>query len=144
MTVDPGADAPEDLLKPLDQDACARLLAASQYGRLAVVEEGRPKIIVMNHVAISSAVLFRTRDDAVLSELTRDGVALHVAYETDSAFPAGRTGWSVIATGLLVRETDQHRVDLARTWIAAWAEGERDLVLRLDVEELTGRRVGRL
>jgi uncharacterized protein len=144
MSVDPDADLPEDLLRPLERDACARLLAASLYGRLAFVEAGQPKIIVLNHVVSAGAVLFRTRDDALLAELTEDGAAVAVAYETDSAFPAGRTGWSVIATGSLVRETDQRRIELARTSIGAWAEGDRDVVLRLDVEDLTGRRVGRL
>lgn len=144
MTVDPGPTPSEDLLEPLDVQSCAQLLAAAQFGRLAVVETGRPKIIVLNHVVDSSAVLFRTRDDALLADLTRDGVALPAVYEVDSAFPVGRTGWSVIAAGPLVREVDPRRVALARTAISAWAEGDRDLVLRLDVEELTGRRVGRL
>jgi hypothetical protein len=130
-------------METLDPDSCARLLAATQFGRIAVVEAGRPRIVVLNHLVDDSAVLFRTRDDALLADLTRDGVALHAVYEVDSAFPPGSSGWSVIAAGLLVRETDPRRVSLARTAVAAWAEGERDLVLRLDVEELTGRRVGR-
>ena len=34
------------------------------------------------------------------------------------------------------------RVQLAADGRVAWAEGERDLVLRLEIEELTGRRAG--
>jgi hypothetical protein len=49
----------------------------------------------------------------------------------------------VIATGVLVRESDPRRIARARAEIEAWAEGERDLVLRLDIDELTGRRAGR-
>jgi nitroimidazol reductase NimA-like FMN-containing flavoprotein (pyridoxamine 5'-phosphate oxidase superfamily) len=143
MTVEPGSN-PEDLLETLDAAACARLLAATEFGRLAVVEAGRPKIIVLNHVIDHGNVLFRTREDALLAQLTSDGVAVHAAYEVDSAFPVGRSGWSVIATGTLVRESDPRRVRLARDTIVAWAEGDRDLVLRLDVDELTGRRAGEL
>jgi nitroimidazol reductase NimA-like FMN-containing flavoprotein (pyridoxamine 5'-phosphate oxidase superfamily) len=137
------APEPEDLLETLDAAACARLLAATDYGRLAVVRSGRPKIIVLNHLVDGTHLVFRTRQDALLAELT-DGKAVHVAFEVDSAFSPGRSGWSVIATGLLTRESDPARVAAARERIAAWAEGERDVVLRLDVEELTGRRVGRL
>jgi nitroimidazol reductase NimA-like FMN-containing flavoprotein (pyridoxamine 5'-phosphate oxidase superfamily) len=143
MTDDAGSP-PEDLLETLDTEACARLLAATQFGRLAVVEAGRPRIIVLNHVTDGGHVLFRTREDALLARLTADDVAVHVAYEVDSAFPVGRSGWSVIATGTLVRESDARRVKLARETIVAWAQGDRDLVLRLDVGELTGRRAGEL
>jgi nitroimidazol reductase NimA-like FMN-containing flavoprotein (pyridoxamine 5'-phosphate oxidase superfamily) len=143
MTDEPVPDR-DDLLATLDAEACARLLAATQFGRLAVVEAGRPKIIVLNHVVDHGHVLFRTREDALLAQLTSDGVAVHAAYEVDSAFPVGRSGWSVIAAGTLVRESDARRVALARNTIVAWAEGERDLVLRLDVDELTGRRAGDL
>lgn len=143
MTVEPDGAPSEALLEPLDADACARLLAATQLGRIAVVEAGRPRIIVLNHTVDSSAVLFRTQDDAFLAGLTRGGVAVPAVYEVDSAFPPGRSGWSVIASGRLVHESDPRRIALARAGIAAWAEGDRDLVLRLDVDELTGRRVGR-
>jgi nitroimidazol reductase NimA-like FMN-containing flavoprotein (pyridoxamine 5'-phosphate oxidase superfamily) len=143
MTVEPGS-SPEDLLETLDTEACKRLLAATEFGRLAVVDSGRPKIIVLNHVIDGGHVLFRTREDSLLAGLTADDIGVPVAYEVDSAFPVGRSGWSVIAAGLLVRESDKRRVALARDTIVAWAEGDRDLVLRLDVEELTGRRAGEL
>jgi hypothetical protein len=134
---------PDDFLEPLTEEACARLLAATEFGRLAVVEAGRPRIVVLNHIAEAGHLLFRTRDDAFLAGLTCGDVALPAVYEVDSAFPVGHTGWSVIAAGTLVREVDPHRVTLARSMIVAWAEGERDLVLRLDIEKITGRRAGR-
>lgn len=139
---EPGA-RPEDLLQPLDPEACARLLAATELGRIAVVVDGRPRLVVLNHVIDSSDVLFRTRDDSLLADLTRPGAPVHAVYEVDSAFPVGRSGWSVIATGTLVRESEPARIARARE-LVAWAEGARDLVLRLDVTELTGRRVGPL
>lgn len=141
MTVEPGS-GPEELLETLDEAACTRLLAATEFGRLAVVEAGRPRIVVLNHVVDDAAVLFRTRDDAMLAQLTAGGAAVHAAYEVDSAFPVGRQGWSVIAAGLLHRESDARRIARARETIVAWAEGERDLVLRLEIDELTGRRAG--
>lgn len=134
----------DELLEPVDRAAALRLLAATDVGRIAVVVEGRPRIVVLNHLLDGEHVLLRTRADAMLADLTDDGHAVHACYEVDSAFSPGRSGWSVIATGLLHRETDAARVEKARTKLDAWAHGERDTVLRLDVDELTGVRVGPL
>lgn len=141
MSTDPD-EGHEELLQTLDEAACMRLMAATEFGRIAVVVADRPKIIVLNHLVHDGDVLFRTRDDALLAELTAAG-PVPATYEVDSAFPVGHAGWSVIATGLLTREEERRRVTAAREHVVAWAEGDRDLVLRLDVEELTGRRAGR-
>lgn len=137
-------EAGEELLESVDHAASLRLLAATEVGRMAVVVDGRPCIVVLNHLLDGEHVLFRTRADAMLAGLTADGRAVHAAYEVDSAFSPGRSGWSVIASGTLHRETDPARVARARDAVDAWAHGERDTVLRLDVDELTGRRVGPL
>jgi uncharacterized protein len=137
-------EAPEELLENIDAAGCRRLLAAMDVGRLAVIDAGRPRIVVLNYLFDDPHLLFRTRDDALIVGLTEGGVALHVEFEVDSAFSAARSGWSVIATGTLVREQDAARSATARARISAWAKGERDTVLRLDVEEFTGRRVGPL
>lgn len=133
----------QELLEPLDTASCRRLLQAGEVGRLAVVVDGRPRIVVLNHLLDGPDLLFRTRDDALLARLT-DGAAVHAVYEVDSAFAVLRSGWSVIATGLLGREPDPDRVARARERIDAWARGERDTVLRLTVDEIAGRRVGDL
>ena len=138
---DPASGAP---LEDLDAEACLRLLAATVFGRLAVVDGGRPVIIVLNHLVDGRDVIFRTTQDALLSRLTDDDRAVHAAFEVDSAFTVGRSGSSVIATGLLVREKDAKRLAAARSRITAWADGERDTVLRLKVDQLTGRHVGPL
>jgi nitroimidazol reductase NimA-like FMN-containing flavoprotein (pyridoxamine 5'-phosphate oxidase superfamily) len=133
----------DELLEHLDAAACARLLAATTFGRLALVEAGKPVIVVLNHVLEGSDVLFRTGEAALIARLT-DGRAVAAAYEVDSAFPVGESGWSVIATGQLARESDPAVAAAAVDRIRAWAHGDREVVLRLRVEELTGRRVGAL
>ncbi|MBI4940967.1 MAG: pyridoxamine 5'-phosphate oxidase family protein [Actinobacteria bacterium] len=137
-------EAGEELLESVDHAASLRLLAATDVGRMAVVVDGRPVIVVLNHLLEGEHVLFRTRADALLSRLTDEGHAVHAVYEVDSAFSPGRSGWSVIASGTLHRETDGARVARARDTIEAWAHGERDTVLRLEIDDLTGRRVGPL
>jgi nitroimidazol reductase NimA-like FMN-containing flavoprotein (pyridoxamine 5'-phosphate oxidase superfamily) len=140
MTSDAQSEA-EELLQPLDDDQCRRLLGSVQFGRVAVVEGGRPLIVVLNHVVDGNDVLFRTRADARLARLT-DGRIVHASFEVDSALPLGASGWSVIAVGHLAREHDEERQARARSTIKAWAEGDRDVVLRLEVHEVTGRSVG--
>jgi nitroimidazol reductase NimA-like FMN-containing flavoprotein (pyridoxamine 5'-phosphate oxidase superfamily) len=140
MTAHPGED-PEIMLEEMDRAECESLIAATRYGRIAVVDGGRPTIVVLNHVVLRGSVLFRVAEDNRLAELT-EGYAVHACYEVDSAFPVGRSGWSVIADGILEREADPELVTCARQQIAAWAGGHRDTVLRLRVDHLTGRRAG--
>lgn len=135
---------PEEQIEELDAASCARLLGSTRFGRLAVVIDGRPHLVVLNHTVSGSTVLFRTAADAVLIVLTEDGATADAVFEVDSAFPAGRSGWSVIAAGRLARETVPAQIELALSRISPWTDGDRDVVLRLDVEELTGRRVGPL
>jgi uncharacterized protein len=141
---EPHTDPGPELLEPVDTASCLRLVAATDVGRMAVVVDGRPRIVVLNHVLDDGDLLFRTRDDAMLARLTADGVAVHAVYEVDSAFPVMRSGWSVVVTGLLTRETDPARTARARERIEAWAHGDRDTVLRLGLDQVDGRRVGTL
>jgi uncharacterized protein len=141
----PDADeAARELMEAIDAEGCARLLAAVETGRLAFVAEGLPRIIVLNYLAQGHDLLFRTRQDAAIAELTADGTPVPAQFEVDSAFPSAESGWSVIATGTLVQETDPKQVAAALSKIRAWAQGDRETVLRLRVSELTGRRVGSL
>lgn len=138
------ADATPEQLETLYAQACTRLLEATEFGRLAVVDGGKPRMVVLNHVVDGPHVLFRTREDAYLARRTEDGHVIDAVYEVDSALPVGRSGWSVIATGHLSREFDPDSRDRAFDKLTPWAEGDRDVVLRLTVTELSGRRVGRI
>jgi uncharacterized protein len=142
-TSGPGEVHPE-LLEPIDEAGCYRLLAAVDVGRLAVVIDDHPRLVVLNYVLDEHALLFRTRADATLARVTGEGLALRAEFEVDSAFAPARSGWSVIASGVLSREPDGRRQATARERISPWAQGERDVVLRLDVAGVTGRRVGDL
>jgi uncharacterized protein len=133
-----------ELVTELTPDQCRNLLGAVRFGRLATVDSGRPVLLVLNHVVDGGNVYVRTREDARLARLTDGGVVRHAVFEVDSAFPVGESGWSVMATGHLAREQDEGRAERVRSQLTAWAHGERDVVLRLEVHELTGRQVGPL
>jgi nitroimidazol reductase NimA-like FMN-containing flavoprotein (pyridoxamine 5'-phosphate oxidase superfamily) len=132
-----------ELLRSLDEDACRRLLVATRFGRIAVIDDGEPRLVVLNHLVDHGDVLFRTRDGSRLAGLTADRSIMAV-YEVDSAFAPAASGWSVIATGHLARETDPARCDMVRQHLTAWARGERGTILVLHVGRLTGRQAGSL
>jgi nitroimidazol reductase NimA-like FMN-containing flavoprotein (pyridoxamine 5'-phosphate oxidase superfamily) len=132
-----------ELLRTIEPWRCLQLVEAVPFGRLATVEVGRPILVVVNHIVDEGDIFIRTRREARLARLTESGRVVHAVYEVDSGFPAGQSGWSVMATGVLQREHRESRAARLRSRLTAWAQGERDVVLHLEVQELTGRAVGR-
>lgn len=137
------SDGVETMLEEIEPAECATLLGATRYGRIAVVDNGRPAIIVLNHMVVGGNLLLRVGKDNRLARLT-SGAEIRAEYEVDSAFPVGRSGWSVIVEGILCREPDPDLIVAAREQITAWAGGRRGTVLRLRIEGMSGRRAGRL
>jgi nitroimidazol reductase NimA-like FMN-containing flavoprotein (pyridoxamine 5'-phosphate oxidase superfamily) len=131
-------------LRTIERDDCARLLISVRYGRLATVDGERPLLVVLNHLVERGNIYFRTRTDARLARLTEGGRVPQAVFEVDSARSEDQSGWSVMATGLLHREYGETRSAQLRSRLEPWAEGVRDLILCLEVQELTGRRVGDL
>jgi hypothetical protein len=136
----PGA-TPE-LLGEIAPSRCLPLMEAVPYGRLATIDAGEPLLVVVNHLVDRGDIYIRTSSGSRLARLTEGGRVARAVYEVDSAFPAGRSGWSVLARGWLSREHGGSRAAGLRSRLVAWAEGERDVVLHLEVQELTGRSVG--
>jgi uncharacterized protein len=131
-----------ELLRDIEPSRCIQLLQSVRYGRLATIDAGEPLLVVVNHLVDGGDVYIRTRPEARLARLTESGRVVRAVYEVDSAFPAGESGWSVMARGWLTREYGEKRAAALRSRLTAWAQGERDVVLHLEVQELTGRSVG--
>ncbi len=129
-------------LREIDLERCRGLLGAVAYGRLATVDAGDPVLVVVNHVVDAGDIYVRTRRDSRLARLTEGGRSARAVFEVDSAFPAAGSAWSVMARGRLTREHGAARAAALRSRLGAWARGERDVVLHLQIEELTGRSVG--
>ncbi len=129
-------------LHTLERDDCLRLLQSVRYGTLATVDGDQPLVVVLNHLIDRDGIYFRTRTDARLARLTEGGRVPPAVFEVDSARPDDEMGWSVMATGLLHREYGEARSAQLRSRLEPWAQGVRDLILCLEVRELTGRRVG--
>jgi nitroimidazol reductase NimA-like FMN-containing flavoprotein (pyridoxamine 5'-phosphate oxidase superfamily) len=140
-TFDALAENPE-LLREIEPSRCLHLLESVSYGRLATVDAGEPVLVVVNHIVDAGDIYLRTRPEARLARLTEGGRVANAVFEVDSAHAAGQSAWSVMARGRLSREHGEKRSAGLRSRLTAWAQGERDVVLHLQVQELTGRAVG--
>jgi Pyridoxamine 5'-phosphate oxidase len=133
------AEQPDDGFDvTLATDHCRQLLASVRVSRVAFIDEGLPQLVVMNHLPDGHDVLFQTGENTRLAELTRDGRTLAAVVEVDSVSTSGRTGWSVIGSGSLARDTSSS----IATVPVPWRPGATGVFLRLSISSLAGREVG--
>jgi hypothetical protein len=113
------------------------LLASTRVARVAFVDDGRPQLVVMNHIPDGRDLLFQTNEDSRLAQLTAARRSLPAAIEVDSVSADTRSGWSVVASGVLSRTSPEGKADLPTTWRAA-AVG---VLLQLKIDSIAGRHV---
>jgi nitroimidazol reductase NimA-like FMN-containing flavoprotein (pyridoxamine 5'-phosphate oxidase superfamily) len=122
-------------LEVLSVDECLRLLAASEWGRVAITVGALPAILPVRFVLAQDEILFRAGQDTALSAATRGAV---VAFQADGDRDGAH--WSVLATGL-ARHLDDGpapRDDLA---LPGWSTDGGDHLVAIAPEVITGRRV---
>ena len=128
--------------RPLSRSECHALLQSGVAGRIAVSAPDGPHIVPLNYCLVDGAVVVRTSPFSVLGTHGRDAL---VAFEVDSIDSERQQGWSVVVRGRaeVVRDLDELDV-IRRRWAPRpWASGARELVMRVRLDELTGRRLGR-
>ncbi|MEH3033469.1 MAG: pyridoxamine 5'-phosphate oxidase family protein [Aeromicrobium erythreum] len=125
----------------VDRDEAWELLRTTTVGRVAFVVDGRQELLPVNFVVHRDAVYVRTAPDSVLARLAEGHDA--VAFEVDHHDDTFRLGWSVVLHARSGRVTDEQLLaELAeRGRPAPWAAGDRDLVLELRSQAISGRRV---
>jgi Pyridoxamine 5'-phosphate oxidase len=133
----PALDDPR--LEPLSQDECLRRLRAQAVGRIALIADEGPVIVVVNYRLIDApsgpVIGVRTRPGNVV-----DRAPASVAFEIDGIDPVHHEGWSVLVRGELLHltaPTEQLRdsydsepwVDERDSWllITPWAISGREL-----------------
>jgi uncharacterized protein len=126
-------------LSDLSPDECWTLAASQPVGRLAWAGAHGPTVIPVNFVVTGRQVQVRT---AAYSTMAQECDDAQVAFEVD-LFDAGhRTGWSVLMRGRAHLDYG----DAGRTGGAdgpdVWADGIRGLQVSVDVDQVTGRRIG--
>jgi uncharacterized protein len=126
-------------LESLDLRECVRLLASRPVGRLAYCGPFGPRIVPLNHTVVGEGLLFRTSPD---SDAAREIPHHWVAFEVDDLDDFLQAGWSVQVQGFaeLLPLESLRLLDLPQT-PQPWAAGDRPLVVRIPLTNVTGRRV---
>ncbi len=119
-------------------ERCRQLLAATRIARVAFVEEGHPRLIVLNHLPSGDRILFQTSEDTALGRLSAAQPEVAVVMEVDSASNSSHFGWSVVASGTV------RRIDPApqRALPQPWRDNASGVVLSLEIDEISGRTAG--
>ena len=126
-------------LEILSEEECLELLQLSHLGRIALCLGALPAIFPVNYFILDGRILFRTQEGTKLRAATHNTV---VAFEVDVVDEAMESGWSVLAVGQAT-EVDEPRVidHVMAQPVRPWAPGDRDRVIAIHPEFLSGRRI---
>jgi nitroimidazol reductase NimA-like FMN-containing flavoprotein (pyridoxamine 5'-phosphate oxidase superfamily) len=132
----------EGPLHPLSRKECLELLQYHGFvGRLGFIDGGRPMVLPVNYLADDRSVVFSTHEGSVLGSLA---AGVDVAFEVDDSRPLDHSGWSVLVRGTARAVTDPEEVEaLRRGSLRSWAARAPELWIRIEIAELSGRRLGR-
>ena len=134
-------EQPVDGLEHLSEAECLRRLAVHDFGRLAVVVQGRPAIFPVNYALCDRVIAIRTALGAKMTHAP----GTRVAFEIDGFDPLSGTGWSVLVQGRAVDATTALD-DVSWTSRGATphpaAPGARVYRLAIEAETVSGRAFG--
>ncbi|MDA8341321.1 MAG: pyridoxamine 5'-phosphate oxidase family protein [Actinomycetota bacterium] len=126
------------VLSELDAAACTRLLAPGGVGRVVLVQDRGPVAIPVNFTVLDGDVVFRTSPGFAAAVVAGQ----EVGFEVDHVDDALHEGWSVLVSGRAERLTDPGEVVRARALeVEPWAGGDRDDLVRIVPDEVSGRRI---
>jgi nitroimidazol reductase NimA-like FMN-containing flavoprotein (pyridoxamine 5'-phosphate oxidase superfamily) len=132
---DPGS------LDELSPAECWELLATQPIGRVAVIVGHYPLVFPVNYAVDDKTIVYRTGAGTKLHSVHRS----NVTFEVDEIDTEGRTGWSVMVKGVaheLSLKRDRRAISRAElTGAAPWAPGDREHVIRIVADQVTGRRI---
>jgi uncharacterized protein len=129
-------------IRELTTSECVDLIATGGIGRVALCTPEGPQVYPVNYAIVEGAIVFRT------STYTGLGMALlkrpSVAFEVDQLEHERMRGWSVVAhaTAEPMEDPDEVAGLRPQSRLNPWAEGTRNLPVRLKWQQLSGRRVG--
>lgn len=130
-------------LEVLTLTECVGHLESHEIARVAFLADGEVHLYPVNYVWDGEALAFRCETDG---HMARAAGRVFVA-EIDEIDRRSRQGWSVIARGVATRvdpiEMPEMAARLQRLALYPWAEGDKDIWLRMVPAPLTGRRASR-
>ncbi len=132
-----------DGLHELTAAECLALLPTVPIGRLVHTARALPAVTPVTFVLGRDGIFLRTSAAGTGLRAAQGGVV--VAFEVDEFDRELRTGWSVVVLGH-AREVHDPAVlaEVARLGLEPWAGGDREHVVHVSLEVVSGRRVGQL
>jgi nitroimidazol reductase NimA-like FMN-containing flavoprotein (pyridoxamine 5'-phosphate oxidase superfamily) len=118
----------------LTHEQCIDRLERNSFGRIGVRIADDPVVLPVYYALVNDAIVFRTDPG---TKLIAAVLETRVAFEVDS----GDEGWSVLVVGRAheVRGPAAEVTDLQERLDAGWPAGERDRIVRVEIERVTGR-----
>ena len=133
------------VLERLDEAECLRLISPGGIGRIAFTGRYGLTVLPVNYKLHNGAIVFRTAQDSPTGEDLRTGIAhaeYQVAFEIDQVDPQTRDGWSVLIHGPAHHmSTDAERAAVLESGVEPWPGGDREHVIRITPNTVTGRRL---
>lgn len=134
-----GTAAARPTLETLGPEECRRLLGTGGVGRFVFSTERGPVALPVNYRMLDDDVVFRTAASSSLATAAGD---TPVSFEVDHVDEAMSEGWSVLVTGHARTVDDTvERQQLEKLGIEPWAGGDRNVYVRLEPTEVSGRRI---
>ena len=120
----------------LGSDECLDLLGRNSFGRIGLKIAEDPIVLPVYYALINDEIVFRTDPG---TKLIAAVLETRVAFEVDDR----EGGWSVLVVGRAheVRSPSPEMTGLQGLLEDEWPAGERDRVVRIELERVTGRRL---
>lgn len=129
----------DDRIEELPESTCLQLLGSGNVGRVAINADPSPVVLPVNYLHRDEAILFTTVSGTKW-DAAREGVP--ASFEADGVDQEHRSGWSVLVRGhLAALEGDTEAASEAVDQLEPLPGGRRAHVVRLSIDEVTGRRV---
>jgi len=125
-------------METLSPSQSQELLGRGGIGRVVFTDRGLPAVLPVAFVVDGDSVVIRTADG---SRLARAGDDTVLSFQTDTLNETSRTGWSVVVTGQARIESDEDERDRISDLLEPWVPGRRDVIIRIPLTLVTGRRI---
>ncbi len=129
----------DDRIEELPASICLQLLGSGNVGRVAVNGDPSPVVLPVNYVLRDEEIVFTTAGGTKWYAAREHAPA---SFEVDGVDQEHRSGWSVLVRGHLTAldSGDEAAAELVEA-PEPLPGGTRPHVVRLSIDEVTGRRV---
>ena len=119
-----------------------RRLGSVPFGRVVFTRRALPAIRPVNHVLLDGRIIICSHEGAAIVGATGASGGALVAYEADDINPAGRTGLSVVVTGLAKIVDDPEEAARCKAALHPWLAGDTGYVIQIEPEIVDGFEPG--